>query len=399
MGAKLHLGTGKTIEIGYLIFDQGKITGVGDATLAKIDISDMEVITANDKHVYPGFIAPVTNLGLSEFESVKATLDFAELGNLNPHVRALIAYNTDSKVPATVRSNGVLMAQITPRGGTISGSSSVVQLDAWNWEDAAIKKDDAIHLQWPSMPRYRGPGRTQTGQEAIKERIQNQVNEIDQLFSQAKAYAETDANEVSNARLSAMRHLFDGEQKLFITANAEQDIMASVKFAKKYGIVPVIVGGDEAHLITRFLKDNNVAVVIKQPHSLPSNSDDDVNLPYKRAGILSNAGLDVVISIDDYWQQRNLPFMAGTAAAWGVEREKALQMITLNTARILGIEQTAGSLEIGKDATFFISGGDALDMKTNKVETAFIQGRNINLDNLHKQLDKKFSDKYNSGKK
>ncbi|RYY54806.1 MAG: amidohydrolase, partial [Chitinophagaceae bacterium] len=150
MGAKLHLGTGKVIDIGYLIFDEGKIVGVGDATLARIDISNMEVITANGKHVYPGFISPVTNLGLSEFEAVKATLDFAEIGNFNPHIRSLIAYNTDSKVPATVRSNGVLMAQITPQGGIISGSSSVVQLDAWNWEDAAVKQDDALHMTWPA---------------------------------------------------------------------------------------------------------------------------------------------------------------------------------------------------------------------------------------------------------
>lgn len=400
MGAKLHLGTGKVIDIGYLIFDEGKIVGVGDATLARIDISNMEVITANGKHVYPGFISPVTNLGLSEFEAVKATLDFTEIGNFNPHIRSLIAYNTDSKVPATVRSNGVLMAQITPQGGIISGSSSVVQLDAWNWEDAAIKKDDALHMIWPAAPRGdAGGNRGQSNADALKEQTQRLIAELDQLFSEAKAYAEVPKPETSNPRLAAMRHLFDGKQKLFITANAEKDIRLAVDFAKKYGIVPVIKGGDEAHLITRFLKENNIAVIIKQPHSLPSNNDDDVNLPYKRAGILANAGINVVISIDDYWQQRNLPFMAGTAAAWGIDREKALQMITLNTARILGIDQSAGSLEIGKDATFFISAGDALDMKTNKVETAFIQGRNINLDNLHKQLDRKFSDKYNSGKK
>ena len=397
MGAKLHTGTGQVIDYSYLIFDEGKITGVGDARVARIDISDMEVITANDKHIYPGFIAPVTNLGLSEFESVKATLDFAELGNFNPHIRSLIAYNTDSKVPATVRSNGVLMAQISPRGGTISGSSSVVQLDAWNWEDATIKKDDAIHMTWPAAPPSRaGGGRNQVAAEAAKERVESLVAELDQLFTEARTYAGISNPEVNNVRLSAMRQLFTGRQKLFITANAEKDIIAAVKFAKKYGITPVIKGGEEAHLITGFLKENGISVVIRQPHSLPSHNGDDVNLPYKRAGLLANAGINVVISIDDYWQQRNLPFMAGTAAAWGVDKETALQMITLNTAKILGIDDIAGSLEIGKDATFFISAGDALDMKSNKVETAFIQGRNINLDNLHKQLDRKFSEKYRS---
>ncbi|WP_133575769.1 amidohydrolase family protein [Pedobacter metabolipauper] len=404
MGAKIHVGNGTVIENGYLIFDKGKILGVGDATVAKFDLTGSTVITANGKHVYPGFIAPITNLGLTEYESVKATLDFSEIGTYNPHIRALVAYNTDSKVPATLRSNGVLMAQITPQGGVISGSSSVVQLDAWNWEDAALRKDDAQHMTWPVVPRFRGGfgggGRMgMTSPDALKERTQAQINELDQLFTEAKAYTETDKPTVTNARLAAMKHMFDGQEKLFITVDGQKDIIAAVNFAKKHGVTPVIVGGDEAYLITAFLKDNNISVVVKQPHALPNNLDDDVNMPYKNAGILANAGVNVVLSIDGYWQQRNLPFMAGTVAAWGLDKEKALQTITLNTAKILGLDKTVGSLETGKDATFLISAGDALDMKSNTVEKAFIQGRDINLDNLHKQLDRKFSEKYNAEKK
>lgn len=400
MGAKLHTGNGNVIENSYLIFEKGKITGVGDATVVRIDPSGSTLINASNKHIYPGFIAPVTNLGLVEISSVKATMDYSEIGELNPHIRALAAYNTDSKVPATIRSNGVLMAQITPQGGTISGSSSVVQLDAWNWEDAVIRTDDALHLNWPVAPKFRGPGGRSGAPSAaeLSSRTQNTINQLDQLFAEAKAYAETEKPAVVNARLAAIRHLFDGTQKLFITANAQKDIISAVKFAKKYNITPVLVEGDEAYLIIPFLKENNISVVVKEPHNLPVMNDDDVNMPYKNAGVLANAGINVAMSLHSYWQLRNLPFMAGTVAAWGLDKEKALQTITLNTAKVLGIDKTAGSLEIGKDATFFISDGDALDMKTNKVEKAFIQGRDINLDNLHKQLDKKFSDKYNTGK-
>lgn len=400
MGGKLHVGNGKVIETGYLIFDKGKITGVGDATVARIDMSNATIIQANGKDIYPGFIAPVTNLGLIEISSVKATLDYNEIGEFNPHIRALVAYNTDSKVPATIRSNGVLMAQITPQGGTIAGSSSVVQLDAWNWEDAAIKKDDAMHLNWPVTPKFRNQGsRPVVSAEALKERTQNLINGLDQFFAEAKAYAETDKPAIINTRFAAMKHLFDGTQRLFISAASEKDIIAAVKFAKKYNITPVIVGGDDAYLITGFLKENNIAVVVNEPHALPNSDDDDVNMPYKNAGKLANAGVDVIMGMQGYWQLRNLPFMAGTIAAWGLDKEKALQTITINAAKVLGIDKTTGTLEIGKDATFFISAGDALDMKTNKVEQAFIQGRDINLDNLHKQLDKKFSDKYSIGGK
>ena len=392
-GATIHVGNGTVIQNGTIVFNNGKIVTVTAGGQA-LDAGVTE-IKATGKHVYPGFIAPVTNLGLTEFESVKATLDFEEIGNLNPHIRSLVAYNTDSKVPATLRSNGVLMAQVTPQGGTISGSSSVVQLDAWNWEDAVIRADDAQHMTWPVLPRFR-PGRSRgpmTSPEALQEKRDQAVNELEAFFAEAKAYSENKP-EVVNDRLAAMKHLFDGSEKLFITANTQKDIVAAVNFAKKFKITPVIVGGNEAYLITDFLKDNNISVVIAQPHALPANNDDDVNMPYKNGAILANAGINVVVSIDGYWQQRNLPFMAGTVSAWGLDKEKALQTITLNTAKVLGMDKTAGSLEAGKDATLFISSGDALDMKTNEVVKAFIQGRDINLDNLHKQLNKKFSEKY-----
>ena len=392
-GATIHVGNGTVIQNGTIVFNNGKIVTVTAGGQA-LDAGVTE-IKATGKHVYPGFIAPVTNLGLTEFESVKATLDFEEIGNINPHIRSLVAYNTDSKVPATLRSNGVLMAQVTPQGGTISGSSSVVQLDAWNWEDAVIRADDAQHMTWPVLPRFR-PGRSRgpmTSPEALQEKRDQAVNELEAFFAEAKAYSENKP-EVVNDRLAAMKHLFDGSEKLFITANTQKDIVAAVNFAKKFKITPVIVGGNEAYLITDFLKDNNISVVIAQPHALPANNDDDVNMPYKNGAILANAGINVVVSIDGYWQQRNLPFMAGTVSAWGLDKEKALQTITLNTAKVLGIDKTAGSLEAGKDATLFISSGDALDMKTNEVVKAFIQGRDINLDNLHKQLNKKFSEKY-----
>lgn len=398
MGATIHTGDGKVIDNGYITFDKGKITGVGDATVVKFALTDAKVITANGKHIYPGFIAPITNLGLVEIESVKATIDERELGDNNAHIRSLIAYNTDSKVPATLRSNGILMAQITPQGGTVAGSSSVVQLDAWNWEDAVIKKEDAMHVTWPATPRGRGGfggarGAAIGGGVDPNERTNNAISELNNFFSEAKIYADSKPT-VNNARLAAIKGLFNGSQKLFITANVQKDIVAAVNFAKKHGITPVIVGGDEAHMLTAFLKANNVAVVVKQPHALPNNVDDDVNMPYKNAAVLNNAGVTVVVSIDGFWQQRNLPFMAGTASTWGMSKEDALKTITLNAAIAMGVDKTTGSLAVGKDATFFISNGDALDMKSNKVEQAFIQGRDINLDNLHKQLDKKFSDKY-----
>lgn len=389
LGGTVHVGNGQVIENGYVTFEKGKITGVGDATTVKFSNTEANIVSISGKHVYPGFIASNTNLGLSEFESVKATLDFREIGQYNPHIRSIIAYNTDSKVPPTLRSNGVLMALVVPQGGVISGSSSAVQLDAWNWEDASIKTDLGIHVNWPTTPRFRG----MAGGAAPANNTANAIAELEKFFNEGKSYAEIN-QPITNARLAGMKKLFNGSAKLFMHVNAQKDIVAAVNFAKKFNITPVIVGGLEASMVAGFLKEQNVPVIINQPHSLPSAVDQDVNLPYKNASILHNAGVLVAISIDGYWQQRNLPFMAGTASTWGLSKEDALKTITSNTAKILGIDKIAGSIEIGKDATLFISTGDALDMISNNVEKAYIQGRDIDLDNLHKQLDKRFSTKY-----
>ncbi|SES27832.1 amidohydrolase family protein [Pedobacter rhizosphaerae] len=400
-GATIHVGNGTVIENGTILFGSGKIISV--RADGQVPQDDVVRINASGKHIYPGFIAATTNLGLTEIEAVKATLDFQEIGDFNSHIRSIVAYNTDSKVPATLRSNGILMAQTTPQGGVIAGSSSVVQLDAWNWEDAALRIDDAMHMTWPVTPRVRpgfgGFGRPTVSPEVLAERTQAAINQLSSFFAEAKAYTEMGKPETINTRFEAMRKVFSGQERLFITADSQKDIVAAVNFAKKFGITPVIAGADEAYLIIDFLKENNISLLIKQPHALPGNNDDDVNMPYKNAAVLANAGLNVVLSIDGYWQQRNLPFMAGTATAWGLDKEKALSTITLNAAKVMGVDKTTGSIEAGKDATFFVSAGDALDMRTNKVEQAFIQGRDINLDNLHKQLDKKFSDKYIADKK
>jgi imidazolonepropionase-like amidohydrolase len=390
-GATIHVGNGTVYNNGYIAFDKGKITAVGEGSAP--NTAGAEVIDASGKQLYPGFIAPVTNLGLVEFEAVKASVDDSETGELNPHVRSIIAYNTDSKVIPTVRSNGILLAQPTPDGGTISGQSSVVQLDAWNWEDAAYKTDVAIHINWPyNRPNFRRSA-AQTGMSPA-ERTQREIDAIDKLFSEAKAYADLGKPAVKNLRLEAMRGLFNGTKKLFVNANNAREIIQAVNFGKSKGISIVIVGGIESYLVADVLKQNNVPVIIRETQTLPDKDEDDVYLPYKLPKMLQDAGVLYGLTGTGFWRQRNLPFEAGQAVGYGLSKEQALSMITLNNAKILGIDKTTGTLEVGKDANLFVSKGDALDMISLSVDAAFIQGRNINLDNLHKQLYRRYSEKY-----
>nr|MBC7613067.1 amidohydrolase family protein [Pseudopedobacter sp.] len=388
----IHIGNGEVIENGMIVFSNGKIIDVRPSA----SIMDIKVFDLKGKHVYPGVIASSTNLGLVEISAVGATADYEELGDINPSIRSLVAYNTDSKVINTLRSNGVLLAHIVPQGGSISGTSSVVQLDAWNWEDAAYKKDMAVHFNWPTA-KTRGGGRrggAVISEDQQKERYQKQLTELNNYFAEAKAYASTEKPNTFNARFDAMKGLFNGNKKAMVNVNDQKDIIVAVKFFESFGITPVLVGAEDAVEITGFLKDHNVPIIMYESQSLPVNDDDDVYLPYKNAKILHDAGLLIAMSVDGYWQQRNLPFMAGVSAAYGLTKEEALATITSNTAKILGIDNMTGTLEVGKDANIIISEGDALDMMTNNVTTAFIQGRSIDLNNVQKQLYKKYAEKY-----
>ncbi|RAJ94460.1 imidazolonepropionase-like amidohydrolase [Larkinella arboricola] len=393
-GATLHIGNGQVITNGTIVFDKGVITAVGNGDTP---INGAERIDATGKHIYPGLISPAATVGLQEFASVRATLDFRETGSLNPNVRSLIAYNTDSEVIPTIRNNGLLMTQAVPDGGVMAGSSSVMQTDGWNWEDAVLKADDGLWLQWPGYFARSFDFETFGVSLKKNEQRQDAINALKATFSDARAYADLKNPAPKNLKLEAMRGLFDGTRCLYIRANYGKDIIEAVRFAKQMGVKkPVIVGAEDAARVVDFLKENQVPVILGPMHRLPTLEDEDVYLPYKLPGILQKAGILVSLSYDgEWWRTRNLPFQAGTAVGFsGLDKEEALKMLTSNTAKIMGIDNVVGTLEKGKHATLVVSKGDLLDMRTNVIEHAFIQGRHINLDDKHKRLYHMYREKY-----
>lgn len=394
MGATAHLGDGKVIANSAIGFENGKLTLVADATTIRLDRSKYgKIFDAAGKHVYPGFIAPDSRLGLVEIEAARPTQDFAEVGAMNPNTRSIVAYNTDSEVTPTVRSNGVLMAQVTPAGGTLSGSSSVVQLDAWNWEDATYRPDDGHHLNWPALRSFGG---FESGNPEMRrnEQYDKDVQAMRRFFEEARAYARAAAPQVKNLKFEAMRGLWDKKQNLYVHTDNAKTIQEAVLFAESFGLRVVLVGGADAWLVADFLKTHGVPVILGRTQSLPARDDDDVDQPFKTPAQLHEKGVLFAFSETGAWRQRNLAFQAGQAVGFGLPKEAALSALTLNTAKILQIDQQCGSLEAGKDATLFISEGDALDMRTCIVTAAFIQGREISLDNKQKQLNRRFEEKY-----
>jgi imidazolonepropionase-like amidohydrolase len=298
-----------------------------------------------------------------------------------------------------VRDNGVLLAQITPRGNTISGTSGIVQLDAWNNNDAPVRKDDGVHLNWPVAFETTGwwaeQGSTEKEDSEKRTKTLAQLNEF---FQRAKAYSGTSSPEKTDLRLDAMRGLFNGDKALYVHANGAREIQEAVLFARDMGVKRmVLVGGHDAWRVADLLRDRKVDVVLQRLHTLPQREDEDVDLPYRLPALLKERGIRFCLSYTGDMERmgaRNLGFLAGTASAYGLSPEDALRSITLDAATILGIDRRYGSLEAGKSATLFISQGDALDMATNQVDAAFIDGRRISLDNRQKALWKQYEEKY-----
>jgi imidazolonepropionase-like amidohydrolase len=397
MNGTVHVGNGQVLNNTSIEIKEGKITAIGNNITPSAGAT---VADAKGKHVYPGLILANSNLGLIEVNSVRATADASEIGDYNPSIRSLVAYNTDSKVINTLKSNGITHANIVPEGGTISGSSSVVQLDAWNWEDAAYASDNGMHMNMPAL--FNRPNRFaaflgQQGpqQDPIKRGLE-QIEEVKIFFREANAYLNQPQHTATNLKFEAVRGLFSKKQKLFIHCDVVREILAAIDFKNEFGFDIVLVGAGESYQVAELLKKNNIPVILSQMHALPTLADDAVDLPYQLPALLHKAGVLFAINDEDGQHRgKNLPFNAGTAAAYGLPKEDALASITLNAAKILGIADRTGSLEVGKDANIVISEGDILDMRSSNISFVMIEGRIASLTSKHTQLYERYKYKYN----
>lgn len=398
MNGVAHIGNGEVLENSYIAINNGKIELVADARLTKIDISKFDTtINLFGKHIYPGLIAPNCIIGLQEAEAVRATNDYAEVGEFNPHIRSLIAYNTDSKILETVKANGVLYVQSTPRNGVLSGASSVLATDGWNWEDAVIKADDGIHLNFPISIQKNG-----WWAEPLPSDKNNKYNEelksLKAFFENAFAYFKTTSPIETNLRYEAMKDIFLGNKILYIHADYVKDIIAAVNFSKQFKVnKTVIVGGKDSYKITKFLHENKIAVMLNRLHDLPDLPEAETDIIYKTPYLLQKDSVLFCLQNQgdmEAMNARNISFLAGTSVAYGLTKEQALQSITLNSAKILGVDSLIGSIEVDKLASIIVSDGDILDIKTNHIILAFINGRPLKLANFQNELYKKYADKY-----
>lgn len=403
-GATVHPVSGPVIENGIVLFEKGKIVGVGREL--KIP-EDAEIIDVAGKHVYPGLIDANTQLGLIEIPSVRGTVDPNESGEINPNVKAQVAFNPDSELIPVTRSNGVLTALSAPGGGLITGQSACMLMDGWTFEDMCLKPAVAMHIHWPQMAAQDAWWIEQTGA-AQAEDSDRGLKAIRKAFADAKIYlAAKQAHAVGNGtapdhdtRWEAMIPVLKGEQPVFITADDAQQIQSALAFCEKEKLRPVIVGGYGAPECAALLKKHKAPVIIGGVYRLPRRRGDAHDAPFTVAAKLHEAGVPFCIAGSPVGSSgsttsnvRNLPYNAATAAAYGLPAEEALKSITTYPAQILGVADRIGSLEAGKDATLIVTTGDPLEIST-QVTAAYIQGRPVELNDRHKRLWEKYKEKY-----
>ena len=397
--AFIHIGDGNTIQNGFVSFDNGKITDVSseDLDLESGTYNNFLKINANGSHLYPGLILPNSKVGLEDISAVRATVDHTEVGELNSNIRSLIAFNTDSEVISTFRYNGILLSQVVPDGSFVTGNSSIMMMEGWNWEDAAYKIDDGMHVKWPrkTYPPSRWSGLTSFRDNP---NYKSSVDMINKFLIDSRSYFNLngDENKEVNLKLEAMVDVFNGKKKIYLHVGSREQIIESVQMFQKHGINDlVLVGANDALYAIDFILENDLPVLLNNLHRVPSRNHEDVDLPYKLPYLLQKEGVLVGLTASgSLHSQRNLPFLAGTAAGYGLGKEEALKLITSNNAKILGIDNVTGTIMVGKDANIIISKGDILDMKSSVIEYAFITGRKVNLDGKQQILYDRFKRKY-----
>ena len=397
-GATIHTVTNGVIENGTILFENGVIRAIG----TDVEIpTGTHVVDVSGKHIYPGLIDAYSTVGISEIGAVDVSSDVNELGDFNPNVRAAVAVNAESRHIGTTRSAGVLVTLTTPGGGLISGMSSAMSLEGWDWEEMSMESAAALNVNWPNPRGGRGGrgGRGRgfgPGPQEPPPTYAEQVQQLKDFFAEARAYRDATAagEEVrTDSRYTAMIPALDGEIPVVVSADGAAQINDAITWAQEEGVRLVIRGGGDAIHVADRLVANDIPVILTSTMAAPGRDYEGYDGAYAMPARLHEAGVRFAISGGSGSLYTNrLPWEAGVAVAFGLPEEEALKAVTINAAEFMGISDRVGSLEPGKQATLLITTGTPLDM-TSDIEQSYIQGREINMMDIQKFFFEKYMEK------
>lgn len=397
--ATLHTVSGPVIENGFVLIKRGVIDDFGTMSELNARPRTREAWTVHDLaglHVYPGMVAANTTMGLTEVSSVRATIDTNETGGVTPEVRAAVAVNPDSWHLPVARSNGVLTFGVLPQGGPVPGRMSVIRADGWTWQDLSIETDAGLVINWPNVRPITAWWMNRSEEDQLKE-SRDAVRRIDELFNRAEAYfaaRKADASTPFSLRFESLAGVLSGERTVYVSAQELDQIRSAIAWGAGRNLKMVILGGRDAHLCTDLLKRHDVGVIITGTHRMPRRSDAAFDEAFTLPGALEEAGVRwCLATTGGSSNERNLPYHAASAVAYGLSPDVALRSITLSAAELLGVGDRLGSIDKGKAATLIVTDGNPMEMAT-QVRRAFVDGREIDLSNKQTVLTEKYREKY-----
>jgi imidazolonepropionase-like amidohydrolase len=407
--AKIYTLAGPPIENGTIVIRDGKIAAVGAAVAVPAGAT---VIDAKGQHVYPGFFDSFSQLGLTEIDSVSATLDTTELGDFNPQIVTATAVHPASEHIPVARADGITHAVSAPAptgaaggggfggGGApqpiIRGQASAIHLNGWVIDEMLIRKSVGMVVTWPTLGPAGGGGGFGGGQQQrrafteVRQQYEQRVNSIVELLGQARHYAQawekgSKQKFDRDLKLDALVPVVKGELPVLVYAQRARDIRNAVEFCEKQKLKMILVGGAEAWKVKDLLKEKGIPVILGPTQALPLNQDDPYDKPFTRAGELHAAGVKIAFATFNSADSRTLPQEAGQAVGFGLPWEEAVKAITLYPAQMLGLDKQFGAIETGKVANLVITTGDPLDLHT-EVKHVFINGQQADLMNRHLHL-------------
>lgn len=389
--ATIETVTKGTIANGTVIIRNGKIEAVG----ANVPVpAGAQVIDCKGQFIYPGMIDASTHIGLKEIGSIPTATDEGDYGDIIPQMKALTAINPNSAVIPVTRVSGVTTALAVPQGGVMPGTASLVNLHGYT-PDQMYAGFDGVVLNFPSSSRRGGFDR-RTDDE-IKKAFDKAIATMNNVWEKAIQYHKLDSATKGNGvtyypELQAVLPVVRGEMSLLIEVDAAKDIKEALKWVKDKKIKKVILTGvQEGWRVADEIAKAKIPVITGPVIAIPSREYDRYDAVYANPGLMKKAGVTVAIASQESGMSnyRNLPYHAGFAVAYGMNKEDALKAITIVPAEIFGVSDKLGSVEVGKSATLFVTDGDPFETKT-QVKQVFIGGWQMPMESRHTLLYDEF---------
>lgn len=357
---------------GDILIENGKIIEIGTDIVAPLDV---QAIDANNNLVFPGFIDAHTHLGLWEdgmgFEGADGN---EETDPITPHLNPIDGINPMDRSFEEARNGGITSACTTPGSANVMGGQCIaIKTVGRRIDKMIIKNPVASKIAFGENPKscYGQDDKTPQTRMAIAAMLRETLKEAEEYLDGILLYEEDDENEKPDydMKMESLLPVLRRDIPFKVHAHRADDIFTAIRIAKEFNLRLTLDHCTEGHLIVEDLMEEGYPVVVGP--SLSERSKIELrNLTFDTAGILSNAGMDVALTTDHpVVPLHYLPICAGIAVKHGMDSQKAIESITINSAKTLGIEDRVGSIEIGKDADIVIWDNNPLEIQSNVLYT------------------------------